>query len=395
MRTATVIIPTYNERGNIQKLIPVLLDVFKTCKKWNVNLLVVDDTSPDKTYEVVAKLAKKHKEVNLLVNKKKSGLGGAYLKGMEYAFNSLKSDVVFEFDADFSHDPNKIPQFLDAIDDGADMVLGSRYIPGGGIPKDWGIHRKFLSVIGNLVIMVVLTDFSIRDWTTGYRAITKEVYEKVHPQLHKERFSGYTFQIGFLHAAVRQGFKIVEVPFQFVDRSEGHSKLGPEYIKNTLLFIGRVRIKEILMSRFFKFALVGGFGALVQLTSLQLYRFILPDFQWLFMSSFLTATLLSIETAIVSNFIINNAWTFADRKLAADKIVRKFAEFNLASMGSLLIQMIVAFLGENVIGLFVLFTLPFIGISIDTGTVYAVIGIGLGLFWNFFAYNYFIWKKVS
>src|SRR5690606_21568905 len=103
-----------------------------------------------------------------------AGLGGAYLKGMTEAFENLGADVIFEFDADLSHDPRKIPQFLAKIDQGYDFVLGSRYIPGGGIPADWGLHRKFLSVVGNLIIMVVLTDFSIRDWTTGYRAISKK-----------------------------------------------------------------------------------------------------------------------------------------------------------------------------------------------------------------------------
>ena len=384
MRTATIIIPTYNERENIQKLIPVLLTVFKECSGWNMQVLVVDDTSPDKTYEVVEELTKKHKQVHLLVNKKKSGLGGAYLKGMEHAVKNLNSDVLFEFDADFSHDPNKIPEFLTQIENGADMVLGSRYIPGGGIPQDWGAHRKFLSVVGNAVIMTVLTNFSIRDWTTGYRALTKEVYQAVHPHLQKEQFSGYTFQIGFLHAAVKQKFKIVEVPFQFVDRTEGQSKLGPEYIKNTLLFIVKARIKDLLYSRFFKFALVGGFGAVVQLSSLHLWRTVAP---------YQLATFLSIETAVLSNFILNNLWTFADRKLSVVQMPLKFVQFNLASGGSIIIQQLVAFVGEFGIGLIPLFYLPFLDYSVDTGYVYAILGIGIGLFWNFFAYNYFIWKK--
>src|SRR5690606_30901308 len=137
---------------------------------WDMHILVVDDTSPDKTYEVVEQLTKKHTQVHLLLNKQKSGLGGAYLKGMDHAFHQLKADAVFEFDADLSHDPEKLPAMLAQLDNGYDMVLGSRYIPGGGIPSDWGLHRKFLSVVGNIIIMTVLTDFRIRDWTTGYRA---------------------------------------------------------------------------------------------------------------------------------------------------------------------------------------------------------------------------------
>lgn len=384
MKKAVVIIPTYNERANVERLIEKLLPIFDSVKNWDLHALIVDDTSPDKTYELVRSLQKKHSKLHLVLNQQKSGLGGAYLKGMAHAFGEMGAAVVFEFDADLSHDPEKIPAFLDKIDQEYDMVLGSRYIPGGGIPKNWGFHRKFLSVVGNLIIMTVLTDFSIHDWTTGYRAITKKVYDAVKTEMTAERFSGYTFQIGFLHKAVRKGFRVAEVPFEFVDREVGKSKLGPEYIKNTLLYIFKMRIQEILHHRVFKFVVVGGFGALIQLATLQLWRMILP-FQFAFF--------MAIETAIVSNFTFNNIWTFADRKLKLGQIPVKFFQFNLASAGSILIQQAVALFGEFAIGLFVLFTLPIINFPLDTGTVYAMVGILIGLFWNFFAYNRFIWKK--
>ncbi|MDH5533278.1 MAG: GtrA family protein, partial [Candidatus Pacebacteria bacterium] len=257
----------------------------------------------------------------------------------------------------------------------------------------WGIDRKFMSVVGNLVIMTVLTDFRIRDWTGGYRAITKEVYENVYKELDSERFSGYTFQIGFLHKAVRKGFKIGEVPFKFLDRTEGESKLGGEYVKNTLIYIFKVRIDEIIKHRFFKFLFVGGLGTLIQLTVLSILRAILPEFNVLFLTKFLTATLIAIEAAIISNFILNNLWTFADKKLDPKSIPSKFVQFNLASMGSVVIQFIVNFLGENLIGLKPLFALPVIGFMIDTGLIFAMTGIVIGLFWNFFAYNKFIWNS--
>lgn len=393
MKTAVVILPTYNESKNIERVIDKLQGVFANIKSWKMEILVVDDTSPDKTYEIVQKLQKTHRNLHLVINKQKAGLGGAYLRGMAEVFGPLKADVAFEFDADLSHDATKIPLFLDKIDAGYDMVLGSRYINGGGIPDDWGFYRKFLSVVGNLIIMTVLTDFRIRDWTGGYRAITKPVYESVKDELNSERFMGYTFQIGFLHKAVRKGYKVTEVPFKFVDRTEGVSKLGNEYIKNTLLYILKVRIEEILNNRIFKFAFVGGVGTLVQLLSLTIIRQILPDFSLLFLTSFLLATLLSIECAIISNFVLNNVWTFSDRKLEASQIPSKFVQFNLASAGSILIQLIINSLGELVFGLRHLFTLPIIGMKIDTGLIFAVTGIFIGLFWNFFAYNKFIWKK--
>lgn len=401
MKKAVVIIPTYNEKENIAKVIPLLQSTFKNCKDWQMHILVVDDTSPDKTYQVVQELQSKYKNLHLVINKQKAGLGGAYLKGMAEAFGPLKADVVFEFDADLSHDATKIPQFLAAIDAGADMVLGSRYITGGGIPEDWGLHRKFLSIFGNVIIQVILTNFSIRDWTGGYRAITKPVYHSVKNDLSSERFMGYTFQIGFLHKAIKAGFKIVEVPFKFVDRTVGESKLGMEYIKNTLLYILKVRLQDLLAWRFFKFAVVGGIGATIQLSSLILYRSMIPDlanfwsipFLGLPITGFLISQFLSIETAIVSNFILNNSWTFADRKLTLAEVPLKFLAFNLASSGSILIQLLVAAIGKWSIGLITLFTIPLIGLSIDTGMVYAIVGILLGLSWNFFAYNFFIWKK--
>lgn len=384
MKKAIVIIPTYNEKQNIERTLAAVLQVFDSIKTWKMEVLVVDDTSPDKTYDVVKSLQKKDARIHLLVNPNKAGLGGAYLKGMAEAFGPLKADLIFEFDADLQHDPLRIPALLEKIDQGYDLVLGSRYIKGGSIPQTWGLHRKFLSMVGNFIIMTVLTDFRIKDWTAGYRALTKEVYQAVKDEMEGERFTGYTFQIGFLHKTVRKGFKVAEVPIHFADRTEGKSKLGPEYLKNTLMYIFKVRLQEIMNHRIFKFAVVGGTGALVQLTSLQLYRQFLP---------YQVAFFLSIETAVVSNFILNNVWTFADRKLTLAQTPFKFLQFNLASGGSILIQQIIAFIGQFGIGLFTLFTLPFVNFRIDTGLVYAVLGIFIGMFWNFFAYSRFVWKK--
>jgi dolichol-phosphate mannosyltransferase len=159
------------------------------------------------------------------------------------------------------------------------------------------------------------------------------------------------------------------------------------------MYIIKVRIEQLLQSKVFKFVMVGGFGALVQLMSLQLYRFLLPEFQISILTKYLLATLLSIETAIVSNFIFNNIWTFSDRKLKPAQIPSKFVQFNLTSMGSLLIQLAIAAAGQQFIGIFDLFTLPILNVVVDTGMVFAVVGILVGMFWNFFAYTTFIWKK--
>lgn len=378
-----VISPTYNEKGNIIRLCQKLIDdVFTTVPtQYDCHILIVDDSSPDGTGKEVERLTKSYPQLHLLTNPKKMGLGNAYTKGMRHAIDNLKADIVFQFDADFQHDPTRIPVMLTELEKDNDIVLGARYIPGGSIPDTWGFHRKFLSVVGNWIIRIVITHFTIHDWTTGYRAIRKEVVEDVLPELSSDSFMGYTFQIGFLHKAVRKGYKVAEVPLKFIDRTYGKSKLGTEYIKNTLLYIFRVRYQEISQSRVFRFGVVGTIGALVQLVSLQLFRQFIP---------FVVANLFAIEMAILSNFIFNNLWTFSDRQLSFGELPGKFLTFNVASFGSIAIQEIVAIVGAHLIGLFPLFTI--LGYEIDTGILYAVIGIGVGMVWNYTAYNRFVWK---
>jgi dolichol-phosphate mannosyltransferase len=386
MKRATVIIPTYNERGIIAKTVEALSKVFTHIEDWEMTALVVDDTSPDKTYELVEQLQDQYSFLHLLVNKDKAGLGAAYLKGMDYAFDELEADVVFEFDADLSHDPSKIPQMLAKIDEGYQLVIGSRYIAGGSIPDDWGLHRKFLSVVGNLVIKLILTNFSVADWTTGYRAITKKVYQQISSEMRDQRFSGYTFQVGFLHKALKNNVKITEIPFHFKDRTVGKSKIGPEFIINNLIYLLKVRMKEILESRIFKFVIVGGTSAFTQIVMEQLLIHLIK-------LSYLPAHIIAIELAVMLNFALSNMWTFADRKLKRNQLLPKFIQFNLSSGGSILIQIIIGALGSRFIGIFPLFQLPIVNLTIDTGMFITAAGILIGMFWNFFAYNFFIWKK--
>ncbi len=384
MKNIVVIVPTYNESGNVKALVLALAPIFKSLSSYNMQLLFVDDSSPDGTAAVVRDLMFKYKWVHILMNKRKGGLGHAYKKGMIYALDKLKADVVFEFDADLQHDPARIPAMLKAIEGDADLVLGSRYIKGGGIPSTWPWYRKFLSVMGNQYIRFMMLRLGIHDWTSGYRAIRRPVVETIVPQMQNSAFNGYAWQIGFLVKSIQSGFRVAEVPYVFRDRTIGASKLGPEYIVNTMKYIMRVRITEILENRIFKFVVVGGVGALVQFTFLYLYRKVMP---------FQLAFFLSIETSIVSNFIWSNIWTFSDRKLKAIQVPAKFIQFNLASGGSILIQQGIAIVGQLTIGLHPLFTVPVIHLAVDTGVMYAVVGIFVGMFWNFFAYSRIIWKS--
>lgn len=376
-KKAIIIIPTYNERENIAKLIPVLLEIFTAIKQWQMEILVVDDSSPDGTADVVAAIAKKDPLVHLFVNTVKAGLGHAYLVGMHEAVTHYQADVVFEMDADFSHDPSKIPAFLDAIDQGADMVVGSRYIPGGSIPQDWGWNRKFLSVVGNWVNKIILFDFSVNDWTTGYRAIKKEVFLAVSPEMGDERFAGYTFQIGFLHKALRKKFRIKEVPIQFTDRVVGESKLGTDYIVNALMYLLTERAKEILASHLFKFAVVGGIGFVINLVALAVLSAPAVGIEAG------NASAIGAEIAIVSNFLFNNFWTFSERKVSTlGGILKKFVQFNIASLGAVIIQKVVVGLGTQ-------YT------SASYKFLWFVLAVGIGMVLNYIIYSKVIWKKTK
>lgn len=371
-----IIIPTYNEKGNIDRAIDQLEQIFKKVPpNYDMHILVVDDSSPDGTADEVKQKSREYPNLHLLINPQKMGLGGAYLSGMKYATEKLNADVLFEFDADLSHDPKLIPAFIEKLDQGYDMVLGSRYIKGGSIPSNWGLKRKFYSVVGNIIIMVVLTDFRVRDWTTGYRAIKKKVYQTILPKLGNERFFGYTFQIGFLHNTVRAGFKVGEVPLNFVDRTLGRSKLGAEYIKNTLLYIFKARLVEL--SRFFKFAIVGGTGLLIQ----TLIYLLLSSYTKTFSPAI--ATVIGGQFAILSNFILNNFWTFKDRQLTDIKAV--------------FLKLIQFYLTSNIAVLFIQGGIMKLGEILTSGSIFIhgfyVLALALTLLFNFTVYNKYIWKK--
>jgi dolichol-phosphate mannosyltransferase len=385
MNKVVVVIPTYNEAGNVTPTTEALAKIFKKCSGHDMHILFVDDNSPDGTSKVIKRLMKKYPFVHILNNKHKGGLGHAYKKGFVVATDKYNADIVFEFDADLQHDPAIIPAMLHDLKSGSDMVMGSRYVEGGGIPKTWGWHRKFLSRYGNIFIKLVMGNFSIHDWTAGYRGIKKEIIKTILPTMNNAAFEGYTWQIGFLVKTMQKGYKVTEVPFVFRDRTEGSSKLGPEYIINTMRYIMKVRLSEIVNSRVFKFVIVGGLGSLIQFSFLYLYRGMVSSYQ--------LAVFMAIETAVVCNFTLSNLWTFADRQLKPIQIPGKFLQFNLASAGSILIQQTVAFIGEKTIGLIPLFAIPLIGLPVDTGVMYAVAGILIGMFWNFFAYSHFVWKK--
>jgi dolichol-phosphate mannosyltransferase len=235
-----VVIPTYNERHNISVIIPKIFHVFDS-HRINGKVIVVDDNSPDGTSAQVDLLSKQFNVV-LIKRQKKSGLGSAYIAGFHESLRS--SDVVFEMDADLSHNPEEIPNFIEGLND-SDVVLGSRYVPMGRI-ENWGMGRVIISRTGNLIARKLLR-LPIKDITTGYRAYKKEVLESM--DLGSVHSNGYAFQAEMLYLISNKGFKLTEIPIVFKDREHGESKLSKKEIVSFMtlcisIFFGDLLIRK-------------------------------------------------------------------------------------------------------------------------------------------------------
>lgn len=226
-----VVIPTFNERENIARIVPAVLDVDP-----RLEVLVVDDGSPDGTGDVVRSLAAADRRVHILQRAGKLGLGTAYLAGFAWA---LERDytLVLQMDADFSHDPSHLPQFLEEAK-GADVVLGSRYREGRVTVVNWPIARLLLSYFANVYARMI-TGLPLWDATGGFKCFRREVLEAL--DLKDVRSNGYTFQIEMSFRAWRRDFRIVEIPIVFVDRTEGTSKMSKRIVREAIWMVWRLR----------------------------------------------------------------------------------------------------------------------------------------------------------
>jgi dolichol-phosphate mannosyltransferase len=211
---ATVCLPTYNERENLEAMIRALAP-------FGVRVLVIDDNSPDGTGEIADRLAGELDFVSVLHRQQKEGLGPAYLAGFRRALAD-GADYVLEMDCDFSHDPSDVPRLIAGCDAGADFALGSRYVAGGGT-QNWGLVRRIVSWGGSFYARVML-GVGVHDLTGGFKCFKRHVLEAL--DLDAVHSKGYAFQIEITYRALRKGYRVVEVPIRFVDRTEGHSKMS-------------------------------------------------------------------------------------------------------------------------------------------------------------------------
>ena len=229
---ALVIVPTYNERENISRLIQAVLE-----KDPRLEMLVVDDGSPDGTANIVEEIGARNPRVHLIRRPKKMGLGTAYIAGFRWSLERSYA-YTFEMDADFSHDPAHLPQFLKAIET-ADLVIGSRYRDGKVTVVNWPIKRLLLSYFANVYARIV-TGVPIWDLTAGFKVYRRAVLQSIN--LDDVRSNGYAFQIEMHFRAWRKKFRIVEMPIVFVDRTEGTSKMSGHIVREAVFMVWRLRL---------------------------------------------------------------------------------------------------------------------------------------------------------
>lgn len=367
MRKIVVIAPKYNEKGSIENLVESIFKEQDKIPNWEISVLIVDSRSIDGTIETVKKLQKKYRRLYLLETDKE-GLGKAYLRAFKFCEEKLNPYLVIDIDADGQHDPTIIHQFIKKIEQGSDFVVGTRYAKGGSIPKNWALYRKILSIGASLVMRLGFMKLKITDWTSGYRAIKFWLVKNAFD--HIKNYSGYVFQIAFLDFAIKGNAVISEVPIQFKERKWGISKINAlQYIFQSFLYV-------FSHSSFIKFFIVGLIGFVIDFGISYLGIDFFHNPVWLI-------TILSTESAIISNFLLNNFWSFSHKRIegSSGSFLLGFLKFNLVSSGSIAIQtggmqILVNIFGRKLWYLYKILIIAFIIIP-----------------YSYILYNKFVWKS--
>lgn len=371
MQKVVIVMPVWNEAGNLRKMIKQLLEVEFPKINAEMYLLIVDNHSKDDTVKVVEEYSKKDNRIKL-IQQQNDGLGWAYVSGFKYAMSELKADAILEMDGDFQHPTRFVKPMVDAYLGGADYCIGSRYIKGGSIPKEWAISRKAVSFFGNLFIRLVLLKFSIHDLTTGFRLTrVKGVLDQIDLPNLMELYR-FAYKVDLLYQSIKLSKKTIEVPLEFEARTMEKSKFRIKEMISTFKVAIILGIKDKI--RFIKFGIVGATGFVVNFIFLRVFRGLgLSELLvWLF----------ATELAIINNYVFNNIWTFKDSEIKGLKAtILKFLQFNLTSAGALVIQSIAGPLGVKLVGE----KYDFI--------VLAVVVLFLVLPYNYLMYTKVIWKK--
>jgi len=369
-KNVLIILPTYNEAENIGLMLDELIYLSKKHNGYKIDILVVDDRSPDGTGRIVKDYQKTNKNI-LLASGRKSGLGDAYIRGMKYGIRLKKYFAFVMMDADFSHDPKVIPELLNELSLGRDCVIGSRYTRGGFIPGNWPILRILNSKIANFLARLFIGfDSSITDLTGGFKAIKVESLQRL--DLDNINASGYFFQVSLLYALIEQEFRISEIPISFSDRIRGNSKISKsdvlEFIRKAYSLNPNSRVRRITT-----FAMVGTLGTLVNLITLSLLLKLIH-------LDPIIADALAIEVSIISNFYLNNKYTFRSG-LSTQSIKSQLSDFWKFNAGAL---------AGALISLFI-FTVLYKLVGVNY-VVADLIAIAMSVSWNYWISVRFVWK---
>lgn len=312
--SACILLPTFNEAENIHKIIDSILNL-NEIQTHKIVILVIDDNSTDGTQDIVNRLIGKHSNV-YMIQGEKIGLGDAYKRGFEHSIKVFDPEIIIQMDSDGQHDPKVIKDFIDNINHGYELVIGSRYIEGSSTPN-FSIWRKSISIIGNFLVRYLCGIYFIKDCTSGYRCIKTDLLRKVN--LDDLYTKGYSFQSSLITQLIRENAVAKEVPITFKEREGGNSKLALQDQIEFIIFIFRLRLKN--SDEFLRYSLVGLFGtALNFIIYWWLTRIILiqPEI----------ASLIAIEISIINNFILNNFWTFKKR-LKRNSILKRVYRFHM------------------------------------------------------------------
>ncbi len=363
-----IIIPTYNEALVIEDTLRELFQATSPISHMDVHVLVFDSNSTDNTQYLVTKLQAVYKQLHLKTEPKKSGLGAAYLQAMRYALNDLSADIVIEFDADLSHQPKYIAPMLDKMKT-HDVVVGSRYVRGGRIPKEWGWHRKLLSVFGNYVVRFMLTP-KYKDFTSGFRATHRQALQQVLPEAFLS--NQYAYKLQLLWLLHKNKSRICECPIEFIDRQKGMSKLPANSIFDSLRVVFALRFNEL--KGYLKMCLVGLSGVLIQCLVYNALRQSLSP---------ITAAQCAIMAAIINNYALNNRFTFKSKRPAHRyQKIKSFSLFIGYSVLMISLQSYWLHVG-----------LKYLGSGYLKENITLVTGIIIGSLLNYLTYTRFIWRK--
>lgn len=390
MKKVVVILPTYNEKENIESTVKSVIAQEKDLPGWRIETLIVDSSSPDGTGDVARKLAEHNSKVHFLNTER--GLGVGLIKGHQYALEHLEPDILAQLDADGQVEPSVLPRLVNAIEEGNNLALGSRFVKGGC--NNLSLSRQMFSAGSSLFCRIIMGPFNIKEFTNSARAFTPELFKRINLNRLPWREKSFIIQPAFLHEAILAGTKYKEVPLVFKDRAEGYSKNKVvnytydiltyaldarlhQWGINAPIFYMTRRVKTLL-----KFALVGLTGTVVDFIFYNLFI----NFANLRPA---TAKGISTEIAIINNFFLNNAWTFRYRK-TGKSIWQKLVMFNLVSLGGLFLSVMIVKILHSLYGDG---DAQILGLTFPYYNLYFFTTIPPVMMWNFTVNHLITWRN--